>query len=68
MDHQALTVVKCPQCGKPVPWVKAQKYRPFCSLRCKTIDLGDWASGENAIPGEPMPAEIVERALDRSSE
>jgi len=37
-------VVKCPQCGTPVPWTAASKWRPFCSERCKMIDLGAWAS------------------------
>ena len=33
---------KCPQCGKESAW-KGNKYRPFCSERCKLIDLGTWA-------------------------
>ena len=33
---------KCPQCGKESVW-KGNKYRPFCSERCKLIDLGTWA-------------------------
>lgn len=45
--------VKCPTCGKEIPWTEAQRWRPFCSERCKLIDLGDWADGSNAIPGEP---------------
>ncbi|HEY3564276.1 MAG TPA: DNA gyrase inhibitor YacG, partial [Casimicrobiaceae bacterium] len=36
--------VKCPQCKADVPWTPASKWRPFCSERCKTIDLGAWAS------------------------
>jgi endogenous inhibitor of DNA gyrase (YacG/DUF329 family) len=45
--------VKCPTCGKLVAWVDTEKFRPFCSERCKLIDLGEWASGAYAIPGEP---------------
>jgi endogenous inhibitor of DNA gyrase (YacG/DUF329 family) len=37
-------VVKCPQCNAPVPWTAESKWRPFCSERCKLIDLGAWAS------------------------
>ncbi|MGI9553934.1 MAG: DNA gyrase inhibitor YacG [Thermodesulfobacteriota bacterium] len=33
---------KCPRCGKLSVW-KGNKYRPFCSERCKLIDLGEWA-------------------------
>lgn len=53
-DHK-LTVT-CPTCKKPVPWVTEQHYKPFCSQRCKLIDLGDWATEAHKIPGEPaMP-------------
>ncbi len=45
--------VKCPTCEKEVEWSSENKFRPFCSERCKLIDLGDWASGERYIPGEP---------------
>ncbi len=42
--------VKCPICGKDTP-LKDNPYRPFCSERCKTTDLGAWASGKYHIPG-----------------
>ncbi len=45
--------VKCPTCKKTVPWVKEEKFRPFCSHRCRLIDLGDWATEAHKIPGEP---------------
>ena len=44
--------VSCPNCGKPVEWSPASKWRPFCSQRCRLIDLGQWFSEEHAIPGE----------------
>ena len=43
-------VVNCPQCGKMVAWDKINPYRPFCSERCKTIDLGAWASESYRVP------------------
>ncbi|MCB1671572.1 MAG: DNA gyrase inhibitor YacG [Gammaproteobacteria bacterium] len=46
--------VACPTCLKKVPWVTSNPYRPFCSERCKLLDLGDWASGRNVIAGEPV--------------
>ena len=46
------TVVACPQCGKEVAWSSANKYRPFCSERCKLIDLGQWANEGYRIPVE----------------
>ncbi len=42
-------VVDCPTCGKKVAWVAANKYRPFCSERCKLIDLGAWAEEKYTI-------------------
>lgn len=47
--------VPCPHCGKPVPWTEASKWKPFCSDRCRLIDLGDWLSEKNAIPTEDAP-------------
>ena len=38
-----VAIVNCPTCGKKVEWSEASKYRPFCSDRCKQIDLGAWA-------------------------
>jgi endogenous inhibitor of DNA gyrase (YacG/DUF329 family) len=37
---------KCPICGKPAQ----QATRPFCSDRCKEVDLHRWLSGAYAIP------------------
>lgn len=43
-------VVQCPCCGKSVEWVAANRYRPFCSERCRKIDLGAWANEEYRVP------------------
>ena len=45
--------VKCPTCGKLTPFTKDNRWRPFCSERCKLIDLGEWLTEEKRIPGEP---------------
>jgi uncharacterized protein len=44
----------CPTCNRPVVWSEASPFRPFCSERCKLIDLGAWAAERNAIPGAPI--------------
>jgi len=44
------SVVACPHCGKEVVWSSESKYRPFCSERCKLIDLGQWANEDYRIP------------------
>lgn len=45
-------VVACPHCGKSVVWDAANPYRPFCSERCKMIDLGAWATESYRVPVE----------------
>ncbi len=44
--------VPCPTCSKRVPWTADSTYRPFCSRRCKLVDLGDWLTERNRIAGE----------------
>ncbi len=43
--------IKCPVCKKEVKW-DDNPFRPFCSERCRLIDLGKWASDEYRIAGE----------------
>ena len=43
-------VVTCPSCGKPVEWIAGSAWRPFCSERCKLIDLGAWAMERYRVP------------------
>ncbi|MGX9461531.1 DNA gyrase inhibitor YacG [Shewanella sp. A14] len=45
-----LTVVNCPVCHIQVQWNDKSLFKPFCSERCKLIDLGDWASEKHVIP------------------
>jgi len=47
------TVVECPTCSAKVEWKPENKYRPFCSDRCKKIDLGAWAEEKYVIPVAP---------------
>jgi endogenous inhibitor of DNA gyrase (YacG/DUF329 family) len=59
-------IVSCPQCGKPVPWGPESRFRPFCSARCKLIDLGQWATEQYRVPDESQKdaGERDERAGD----
>ena len=48
----------CPICGKAVIWSAENRWRPFCSERCKLIDLGQWATEKYRVPvakTEPDP-------------
>jgi hypothetical protein len=43
--------IKCPTCKQWSEWHN-NPFRPFCSERCKLIDLGAWASGKYRIEGK----------------
>ena len=45
--------VACPRCGEPALFSPENPWRPFCSERCKMIDLGAWATETYRVPGEP---------------
>ena len=55
--------VRCPACGGPSLYVPENRYRPFCSERCKLHDLGAWANesfrvearGDDEAAGTELP-------------
>ena len=55
---EKVRVVNCPSCGKPVPWQPESTWRPFCSARCRQIDLGAWASEDYRVPSAPPDAPL----------
>jgi endogenous inhibitor of DNA gyrase (YacG/DUF329 family) len=59
---KAAPKVRCPQCGSEAPWSASNKWRPFCSERCKMIDLGAWASESYRVPVQ----ESADPLLDES--
>jgi len=46
------TCVACPTCAKTVEWTDEHRWRPFCSERCKLVDLGNWLDESHRITGE----------------
>ena len=50
MDAAQPLMVACPRCGRKIAWSAENRYRPFCSERCRHIDLGAWAAGEYRVP------------------
>jgi len=54
---------ECPTCNKPVEW-QDNPFRPFCSERCKLVDLGKWVSEEYRVPGKPVSTESPEDEED----
>ncbi|HUI58657.1 MAG TPA: DNA gyrase inhibitor YacG [Steroidobacteraceae bacterium] len=49
-------IVKCPTCRREIDWAAAP-FRPFCSERCRLIDLGGWLSEKHSIPGDAPDTE-----------
>lgn len=50
-----ITKVTCPTCGAQSEYNPGNPYRPFCSQRCKLIDLGQWATESYRIPQTETP-------------
>lgn len=61
--------VNCPTCQKDVIWQASSKFRPFCSERCRLIDLGDWAD-ENHKISQPIQQDVplTEEMIDQLEE
>ncbi len=45
-----MKTVPCPRCGALTPYAPENSWRPFCSERCRIIDLGNWASEAYRVP------------------
>ncbi len=52
-----MKTVPCPRCGAQAPYAPENRWRPFCSERCRVIDLGNWATEAYRVPVplEPPP-------------
>jgi len=51
-DEEPVKILPCPTCQRSVSWSPDNPHRPFCSERCRMIDLGAWADGSRYIPGD----------------
>lgn len=47
--------VPCPACGTDSPYTPQNRFRPFCSARCKGLDFGAWAAENFRVPAEASP-------------
>ncbi|MEO8486092.1 MAG: DNA gyrase inhibitor YacG [Betaproteobacteria bacterium] len=50
-----MTSRPCPHCGKPVEWGPQSPFRPFCSERCKLVDLHGWATEKYRVAAVDPP-------------
>lgn len=60
MPTAPVRTVNCPTCQKLVEFTPTNRHRPFCSQRCREIDLGAWASERYAIPTSPPPEDDLD--------
>ena len=58
-DQPPTKTVVCPTCGGPSIYAQENRFRPFCSERCKNIDLGAWASEGFRMPADAPPDDQV---------
>lgn len=58
--------VPCPRCGVQCVWSSENRFRPFCSERCKMIDLGQWAAEAYRVP-EAVESETGDEFPDPES-
>jgi len=60
--------VPCPTCNRSVQWSDVSPWRPFCSERCKLVDLGAWASEQRKIAGDPLGKDDSENDDERDGQ
>ncbi|MAI42490.1 MAG: DNA gyrase inhibitor YacG [Gammaproteobacteria bacterium] len=58
-------IIQCPVCNKAVAWITSNKDRPFCSDRCRLLDLGEWATGNRTIPADSEHDDVTSSELNK---
>lgn len=58
-SHNPARTVTCPTCGGRSIFSPANRFRPFCSERCKLIDIGAWANETFRVPSDTPPSDEV---------
>lgn len=53
-DSAKVIMVSCPTCKKKIKYSTDNPFRPFCSERCKLLDLGAWADEKRTVPGKEV--------------
>jgi endogenous inhibitor of DNA gyrase (YacG/DUF329 family) len=53
VSQDSVRIIRCPACGGPSRYAPDNRHRPFCSERCRNLDLGAWASESYRVPARP---------------
>jgi endogenous inhibitor of DNA gyrase (YacG/DUF329 family) len=67
MNEAQGKIVRCPTCGGDSHYVDSNPVRPFCSNRCKNMDLGAWASEKFTVPTEAPHEDLSIGAYNQSA-
>ena len=59
--------IKCTRCKQEIVW-ENNLHRPFCSEKCKLIDLDKWAEEKYRVPGEKINSDKIESEEDDDDE
>jgi endogenous inhibitor of DNA gyrase (YacG/DUF329 family) len=59
-------LVRCPTCQRELVWADQFPFRPFCSERCRLVDLGAWFAEERSIAGDSGEPLAGEESAERS--
>ena len=65
MTEAPARIVACPTCRKPAHWSETNRFRPFCSNRCRLLDLGAWADESHRIAAEDIDDESETEVPER---
>ena len=57
-DPLPVRQVVCPACKGSSVYASSNPFRPFCSERCKNMDLGAWASEDFRLPADVPPDDL----------
>lgn len=55
--------VSCPRCRTRTGW-SGNPHRPFCSEKCRLVDLGRWADEEYRVAGEQIDPEMLANVVE----
>jgi endogenous inhibitor of DNA gyrase (YacG/DUF329 family) len=58
--------VPCPTCRREVEWSEQSAFRPFCSERCRMVDLGAWFAEERKVAGEAVDEFAADAQLPKA--
>lgn len=57
--------IRCPICSTEAEVADDFELRPFCSSRCKKVDLGNWLDGNYRLPRELLPEDLVDLSQEQ---